>query len=393
MAHALIFGASGISGWALLSQLRTYPTSTAFSRITAITNRPYSLQQAQVPQDDRIVIASGVDLRKTPEQVAEAIRSKVSDAETVTHVFFAAYIQEDNYEALSKTNEHLLRAAVCASEQLSSTLKSVVLQTGGKGYGLEFAKQLEVKAPLSEDMPRIPEPYYSKIFYYNQIDLMNELSRGKQWTWTEIRPDGVVGFVPGSNAMNMAQGFGLYLTLQRAVRGKGAVVPYPGHTHGYHAKHGDTFQDILARMEIHTALHPETCGNGQAFNITDAQKPVTWAELWPKLCEHFGLVGSEPSESPQDLGAFVKKHEDVWRAIAKKYGLNEELVAQQGWGHTQYMIVDFDFDRQMDLSKARSAGFKEEIDTAQGYLIAWERMRAAKILPPSEALDSLQSHI
>ncbi|KAI6894045.1 hypothetical protein KC318_g12208 [Hortaea werneckii] len=191
----------------------------------------------------------------------------------------------------------------------------------------------------------------------------------------------------------MAQGFGLYLTLQRAVKGKGAVVPYPGHMHGYHAKHGDTFQDILARMEIHTALHPEICGNGQAFNITDAQKPVTWAELWPKLCEHFGLVGSKPSESPQDLGAFVKRHEDVWRAIAKKYGLNEELVAQQGWGHTQYMIVDFDFDRQMDLSKARSVGFEEEIDTAQGYLIAWERMRAAKILPPREALDTLQSRI
>ena len=265
--------------------------------------------------------------------------------------------------------------------------------TGCHRYGLEFAKELEVKAPLSEEMPRIPEPYYSKIFYYNQIDLMNELSRGKPWTWTEIRPDGVVGFVPGSNAMNMAQGFGLYLTLQRAVRGQGAVVPYPGHKHGYHAKHGDTFQDILAKMEIHTALHPETCGNGQAFNITDAQKPVTWAEVWPKLCEHFGLVGSEPSEAPQDLGAFVKRHEDVWRAIAKKYGLNEELVAQQGWGHTQYMIVDFDFDRQMDLSKARSVGFEEEIDTAQGYLIAWERMRAAKILPPREALDTLQSRI
>lgn len=133
MGHALIFGASGISGWSLLNQLRTYPTPTAFSRITAVTNRQYSLQQAQIPQDDRIAIASGVDLRKTPEQVAEAIRSKVPDAETVTHVFFAAYIQEDNFEALSKTNEHLLRAAVCASEQFSSSLKSVVLQTGGKG--------------------------------------------------------------------------------------------------------------------------------------------------------------------------------------------------------------------------------------------------------------------
>jgi hypothetical protein len=41
----------------------------------------------------------------------------------------------------------------------------------------------------------------------------------------------------------------------------------------------------------------------------------------------------------------------------------------------------FDFGRQYDLSKARSVGFKETIDTVKGYTIAFDRMKAAKVIP------------
>jgi hypothetical protein len=41
---------------------RTYPNAAAFKRITAVARRPFSLEQAQIPPDDRIIIASGVDL-------------------------------------------------------------------------------------------------------------------------------------------------------------------------------------------------------------------------------------------------------------------------------------------------------------------------------------------
>ena len=105
------------------------------------------------------------------------------------------------------------------------------------------------------------------------------------------------------------------------------------------------------------------------------------------------MVGSEPDSAPQSLQEFAKQHEDVWRAIAEKHGLNKDLVSQQGWAQTQYMIVDFDFDRTMLLSKARSVGFTEEMDTALGYFTAWDRMRRAKILPPRESLGTLQSRM
>lgn len=88
MAHALILGASGISGWSLLNQTRNYPSSTAFARITGTTNRPFTLQQAQLPEDSRIKIASGIDFTKSVDEVVGLLKKKVFDINTVTHVFF-----------------------------------------------------------------------------------------------------------------------------------------------------------------------------------------------------------------------------------------------------------------------------------------------------------------
>lgn len=69
------------------------------------------------------------------------------------------------------------------------------IRTGGKAYGVEFVDQEEVEyiPPLRESMPRIPEPWASNIFYYAQYDLMEKLSEGKSWSFTEIRPDAIIG--------------------------------------------------------------------------------------------------------------------------------------------------------------------------------------------------------
>lgn len=88
MAHALIIGASGISGWSLLNQTRTYPTPTTFSRITGTTNRPFPLEQAHIPEDSRVQIASGIDFTKPVETVAKTLKEKIPDVISVTHVFY-----------------------------------------------------------------------------------------------------------------------------------------------------------------------------------------------------------------------------------------------------------------------------------------------------------------
>lgn len=212
--------------------------------------------------------------------------------------------------------------------------------------------------------------------------MLKELSQGKSWKFSEIRPDGIVGFTPASNAMNMAQGIALYLSIYREVHGLGATVTFPGRPHGYESTHSDTFQDILSKLEIYAALNPAKCGDGGVLNAADG-KTVTWAQVWPRLCKYFGLIGVKPSEvGSQSMQDFVQEHRDAWTALAKKHNLNEAVVDQQGWSHVHFMLVDFDFDRQYDLSRSREVGFSEEIDTVEGYVLAWERMKAANILPP-----------
>ena len=45
------------------------------------------------------------------------------------------------------------------------------------------------------------------------------------------------------------------------------------------------------------------------------------------------------------------------------------------------------FDRDFDFSEARRIGFKESLDHVKGYHVAFDRMRAAKIIPLSRLND------
>lgn len=210
------------------------------------------------------------------------------------------------------------------------------------------------------------------------------MSQGKPWTFTEIRPDGIVGFAPGANFMNMSQGMAIYLSLYRRVHGAGAAVPFPGAAHGYRSRHMDTFQDLLSRLEIFAAAHPDACGGGNVFNAADGVE-LTWADLWPRLCAHFGLKDGGPQPDSLPIVDFVKQNRGAWREMCAEHGLRERTVDEQGWGHLHFMMVQFDFHRTLDLSRCREVGFDETIDTAEGYFAAWERMRAAKIIPPPQA--------
>lgn len=151
MSHALVLGASGISGWALLNQLTVYPTPNTFSRITGLSNRTLTLDQAQLSADPRLNLVSGIDLTKSVSEVVQLLKEKVEDIQSISHVFFAgmislrlslssqvdlclaAYIQTGDFESLKEINTDLLRVAIEAVEQVSTSLETVVLQTGGKG--------------------------------------------------------------------------------------------------------------------------------------------------------------------------------------------------------------------------------------------------------------------
>lgn len=206
------------------------------------------------------------------------------------------------------------------------------------------------------------------------------MSASKSWTYSEIRPDVIIGFTPGSNFMNCAQGLGLWLSLAREVHGAGAKLPFPGSQGSWKNKHTDTFQDILGRMDIYAAVNHDKCGNGGAFNVADGDV-VTWSDKWPGICAYFDLEGTEPGPEPYSIEEFVKKHSSTWQQLAQKHGLKEGIMEKFSWPFLYFVMTVFDFDRQYDLSASRAVGFNEKIDTAEGYKTAFKRMREAKIIP------------
>ena len=301
--HALIFGASGVSGWAIAKECLSYPTPQSFARVTALANRPLALQDSLLPTDPRLHLASGVDLTESVGTVQSLLQQKVPQIEAVTHVFFTAYIETTDYASLVKVNTALVETAIKALDQLCGTtaLQHVILQTGGKAYGVEFVNQgVKIPAPLSEKLPRVQD-HADEIFYYHQYDALTEIARGKPWTFSEVRPDVIVGFTPGTNFMNAAQGLGFYLTLWKGLYGAGSEVPFPGSAKAWQNKHTDTSQDILARFEIYAALRSDKTGQGRSFNCADGPV-VTWAQKWSRIASYFDLNGVGPGPSSGNMG-------------------------------------------------------------------------------------------
>ncbi|KAF2228310.1 hypothetical protein BDZ85DRAFT_255757 [Elsinoe ampelina] len=379
--HALVFGASGVSGWAITSQALQFPSNNTFSQVTALTNRPLSIEGSKLPQDDRLELVSGIDLTGSVESIVSGLKSKVKDVSSVSHVFFTAYIEKPSYPELVEINKRLVSNAISAiSKVAGSSLKAVILQTGGKHYGVEFADKVNIQPPLKADAARIPSPIGDNIFYYNQYDVISDLRKGHSWNFYEVRPDVIVGFTPGSNFMNISQGLGFYFTLYRAVHGAGAEVPFVGTQKSWVNKHTDTFQDILAQQEIHISLNENNIPSGKSFNAANGDV-TTWSDKWPALASYFGLNGVGPGSAEVDTAAFAQKHTEEWKKLEREHSLKPGIFEKYSWGFIKGVCVLFDFDRHYDLSETRNVGFNETIDTVKGYTTAFDRMRDAKILP------------
>ena len=126
-----------------------------------------------------------------------------------------------------------------------------------------------------------------------------------------------------TTAMNMAQAAGLFLSLYKEINGSGAEVAFPGDPNAWEALHTDTSQDILAKFHIFASLHPEETKE-RAFNVVDG--PATaWKEVWPEICEYFGLKGVPPAGSGEPFKAvkWMQERRSAWSGFVEKYAIEE----------------------------------------------------------------------
>jgi hypothetical protein len=284
----------------------------------------------------------------------------------------------------------MLEKAVRAIEKLSPEFQVLVLPTGvnvcltdlecrlsvagdivadnGIGVWVHLLGNFPFKNNLllKEPHPDIPEPHRSRLFYTYQHKLLQSLSKGKSWTYLDVRPNIIIGFFPNNNAHNLAQWLALYLTLYRKIYGEGEEVLSPG-TKSWTTQSNGSSQDIIDRFAIWASLHPESSA-WQIFNVADNSQPISWSVKWPIVCRYFGLKGVAPTDGPGPVPAeFLCEHQDEWLAMEKERGLQTgHLVG--GDRSIPYvprlLISEFDFDRPLDLTKTHQTwgDAKEELD-------------------------------
>ncbi|KAJ5407791.1 hypothetical protein N7509_001674 [Penicillium cosmopolitanum] len=340
--HAIVFGCTGISGWALVNQLLSgYPAIDTFEKVTAISNRPFDLDDAQWPCEDddtRLQIVSGLDLLAEDDISLQRILSeKVSSVRTVSHIYFAAYRESHDGPEECRMNKQMLSVSVQTIEKLSSNFQSVTLITGTKAYGVLLGDKFPFRgqAPLKESFPRIPEEFAKDLFYYHQKDLLKELSAGKTWSWCEVRPDIIIGIAPFGNANCIAQSTGTYLSFYREMEGPGARVPFMGSETGWSLLSTDSNQDLIAQLCIFASLQPKDKVHGQTFNVGDNSIPLSWSTRWPLIAAYFGLEGTGPSKDSLTPAQYIDHHWNEFQNLCHERGLREDVVYR---GDSQYWV-------------------------------------------------------
>jgi hypothetical protein len=85
----LVFGASGVSGWAVTKELLSYPSSTTFKRVIGLGSQPFTAaDRASLPNDSRLELYSGIDLRQDLDDVKGQLGNVISNIGEVTHVYY-----------------------------------------------------------------------------------------------------------------------------------------------------------------------------------------------------------------------------------------------------------------------------------------------------------------
>ncbi|OHF00630.1 hypothetical protein CORC01_03947 [Colletotrichum orchidophilum] len=389
--HAIVFGASGLLGWATVEQLLSnYPAKGSFDKVTAVMNRPLSESDSFWPRDSpnrpRLQLASGVNLTGTLDDLTSQLKGKIDAVETVTHVFYFVFNQGNGDDVVEcETNCGMMQRVVEAVTSLSTNLKAFVYAGGTRGYGI-YTPGGTFKPPLEESMAdNLPEDYAKTVAYPWWRKMLAEASKGKPWTWSEVCPDAVIGFTPNGSGFSLALHWAQYLSLyafNHAVDGRSKAdieVPFPGTREGYNSLSTPVSSRKLGRIAIHASLHGDECG-GKVINMADREQPTKCSDLWPVLASWFGLVGVGPKENDraEKPGEYVRIHKHIF----EEQGRSRAAVAGVGGGSVQLDSVGYwlSFDRQLSLQRLRSVGFTEERDPIEGWLEAFEKFREAGII-------------
>ena len=346
---ALVVGANGIIGRNLAEHL----VSTADWEVVVTSQKPldYSLEAKFVQMD-----------LLQENAVAEAAKELAN----VTHVFYAAYIERKTLAEQTETNTALLENLVLGLEQVAEQFKHITFIQGGKAYGAHLGIY---KTPALETDRR----HFPPNFYYNQEDFLRKQSEGKNWNWTAVRPDIIIGYAIG-NPMNMANLIAVYAALCKELN-----VPFrfPGSPKAYEVLVNITDVNILAQGMDFVARN-ETC-YGEIFNVTNGDV-FRWKQVWAAFAEYFDVEYDEPQTF--FLAEYMQDKEAVWKEMKTKYNLTDYSIKElANWGFGDF-IFNVQYDAFFDVNKLRRIGFSQmHKPSLETFIAAFDQLKLKRIIP------------
>ena len=349
---ALVVGASGITGSAVVDQL-----SAEGWHVLALARRSGpALPGVRWIQAD---LRSAADL------------NKVLASEMPERVFFTAWSRQNSEELNIEVNGGMVRDLLAALAH--APVRHVALVTGLKHYLGPFeayGQGTMPDTPFSEDELRLDVAN----FYYAQEDELFAASARQGFTWSVHRSHTVIGHAVG-NLMNM----GLTLAAQAALcRNLGMPFVFPGSATQWNGVTDMTDATILAEQMVWAAT--TAAGANEAFNVVNGDV-FRWRAMWPKIAAYFGVEPVGFVDEPRPLEVQMAGMEPVWAELAAAHNLVEsDLGRIASWWHT-----DADLGRNIevftDITKSRLAGFTPHHRTIDSFTALFDRYRAEKIIP------------
>jgi nucleoside-diphosphate-sugar epimerase len=351
---ALVVGASGITGSALVDQLLDEGWEVlALSR--GGSSRPGVRSVAADLRDPASLGVALADVRPT-------------------HVFFTAWQRQETEAENIAVNGGMVRDLLAALAH--APLQHVALVTGLKHYLGPFeayAAGVVPDTPFHEDEARLDTPN----FYYAQEDELFAAAERAGFTWSVHRSHTVIGYAVG-NAMNMGLTIAVAATLANELD---LPFVFPGSEAQWNSLTDMTDAGLLAEQMVWASTDP--AGADEAFNTVNGDV-FRWRWMWPRLAAYLGVdpervVG--PRAEPQPFEKQMAAHEAAWPEIAARLGLVEPDISRlASWWHT-----DADLGRPMevvtDMSKSREAGFLGYRRTEKAFTDLVDRYRAEGLIP------------
>ena len=350
--HALIAGVSGIIGRHLAEHL----LATGGWTVSGISRHNHDLPKG--------VKHVAVDLND-----AAAVKAALENTDA-TDVFITAWLRQATEAENCRVNAGMVRNLLGAVE--GKKIQHAALVTGAKHYMGPFEAYAKTKmvTPFREEMPRLP---YQN-FYYDQEDELFAASEKQGFGWSVHRPHTLIGYTVG-NQMNMAATLGAYAAICKET---GRPFVFPGSPQQYEACVDITDGRIISKHLLWASTTP--AARNQAFNIVNGEV-FRWNWLWPKLAAHLGVAAAEYPGHAQPLERQMTGMEPVWDGIVAKHGLEKNALGTvASWWHS-----DADLGRIIenfnDMTRSRDMGFTAYQNSVRSFTDAFDRFRAAKVLP------------